>query len=106
MRAAGVLSVLQSGVELFGRHGDTQGGEIGKDLFTQDRRARHGRSAWPALRLAAFLRLVCHRWIPRKVMRASVDSRWSDADRSGFLAITGRVIRDAGRPVHRAKVWV
>ena len=34
---AGVLGLLQDGVELVGSHGDTQGGEVGEDLVTQDR---------------------------------------------------------------------
>ena len=37
VRPAGVLGLLQGGVELLGGHRDAQGGEVGEDLVTQVR---------------------------------------------------------------------
>src|SRR5437016_14352415 len=96
VRETGVLSLLEGGVELLGRHGDTQRGEVGEGLITPVRRGRR-------VGLAVFLR-TAHRRIPR--VRVNADSRWSDAGRSIPRADWDRGILDAGQRVRRAMVWV
>src|SRR5437588_8214481 len=89
----GVLSLLEGGVELLGRHGNAQGREVRENFVTPVRRGRR-------VGFAVFLR-TAHRRIPR--VRVNADSRWSDAGRSILGADWDRAFPDAGRRVHRAK---
>ena len=47
VRETGVLSLLEGGVELLGRHGDAQGREVRKNFVTPTQR-RHPAGGWPA----------------------------------------------------------
>ena len=75
VREAGILSVLESGIELLGGHGDPQRAEVGEDLVTPV----WGRGRLRRSRLRGLLRAGLHRRVPR--VRASADSRWWDGDR-------------------------
>ena len=99
VRAAALLGVEHSGVELLGGHGDAQGGEVGENLLTQV--WEYGR--FRRLGLWRFLRTGCHRRLPR--VRANADSRWSAVVRSDLPATTGPAFHDAGRRVHPGAAW-
>src|SRR5579864_5591328 len=69
VRAAAVLGLLQDLVELFGRHGAAQSGEVGENLLTQSR-----------IRVLGVVLAARHGRVPQG--RAGVDSRWSGVARS------------------------